>query len=87
MSQLAVLSACQIPLRFGLPSGVRGALYEGVCAEAVAIRITAADIQPLAIICLSLVQSDFAVKPRRYVSASRASPGVWNISGRTVNNR
>src|SRR5262245_25294537 len=27
MSQLAVLSACQMPLRSGLPSAVRGALY------------------------------------------------------------
>jgi len=34
MFQFAVFIACQMPFRFGLPSGARGALYAGACAAA-----------------------------------------------------
>src|SRR5438094_1609162 len=33
MSQFASLNACQIPLKLGFPSGVRGIVLDGVCAK------------------------------------------------------
>src|SRR5437868_2320329 len=33
MSQFASLNACQMPLKLGFPSGVRGIVLDGVCAK------------------------------------------------------
>src|SRR5215831_4960925 len=38
MSQLASFNACQIPLKLGFPSGVRGMVLDGVWAKAAVTR-------------------------------------------------
>ena len=48
MSQLAVLFACQIPFRFGLPSESRGMALAGACARGIAVATVIAAIAPAA---------------------------------------
>src|SRR5437870_13199352 len=75
MSQLASLTACQIPLRLGLPSAVRGALYAVVwlMAGARTIMRTAANTKIEATITFRTVR--FLRKPVCY--STQALPQVY----------
>ena len=46
MFQFAVFIVCQMPLRFGLPSGVRGARYAGDAGACAATLVSTGSSQP-----------------------------------------